>query len=131
MSGIVVYGAAGVGKSRIAREALSATDSQGCECRWAAGTSSARTIPLGAFTAWVPSGVTDTVQLLRGVIESLTAASSGATVVVCVDDVHLLDDLSTLVFTRSCSAAPRKSFSPFATVNRLPPVCKRYGRLAN
>ena len=97
VSGIVVYGAAGVGKSRIAREALSAAESQGCECRWAAGTSSARAIPLGAFTAWAPSGVTDTVQLLRGVIESLTAASSGATVVVCVDDVHLLDDLSIFV----------------------------------
>ena len=97
VSGIVVYGAAGVGKSRIAREALSAAESQGCECRWAAGTSSARAIPLGAFTAWAPSGVTDTVQLLRGVIESLTAATSGATVVVCVDDVHLLDDLSIFV----------------------------------
>jgi DNA-binding CsgD family transcriptional regulator len=96
-SGIVVYGAAGVGKSRIAREALSAAESQGCDCRWATGTSSARAVPLGAFTAWAPSGVTDTVQLLRGVIESLTAASSGASVVVCVDDVHLLDDLSVFV----------------------------------
>jgi DNA-binding CsgD family transcriptional regulator len=97
VSGIVVYGAAGVGKSRLARDALSATESRGCECRWAAGTSSARAIPLGAFTAWAPSGVTDTVQLLRGVIESLTAPSSGATVVVCVDDVHLLDELSIFV----------------------------------
>jgi DNA-binding CsgD family transcriptional regulator len=97
VSGIVVYGAAGVGKSRIARVALSAAESQGCECRWVVGTSSARAIPLGAFTAWAPSGVTDTVQLLRGVIESLTATSSGATVVVCVDDVHLLDDLSIFV----------------------------------
>ena len=33
---------------------------------------SARAIPLGAFTAWARSGITDTVQLLRGVIESLT-----------------------------------------------------------
>ena len=96
-SGIVICGAAGVGKSRIAREALSAAASQGCETRWAVGTSSARAIPLGAFTAWAPSGVTDTVQLVRGVIESLTAASPGATVVVGVDDVHLLDDLSTFV----------------------------------
>ena len=86
-----------MGKSRIAREALSAAASQGCETRWTVGTSSARAIPLGAFTAWAPSGVTDTVQLLRGVIESLTAASSGAKVVVGVDDVHLLDDLSTFV----------------------------------
>lgn len=96
-SGILICGAAGVGKSRIAREALSAAESQGCECRWAAGTASARTIPLGAFTAWAPSGVIDTVQLLRGVIESLTAAPSGVTVVLCVDDVHLLDDLSIFV----------------------------------
>ena len=97
VSGVLVCGAAGVGKSRIAREALTAAASQGCETRWTVGTSSARAIPLGAFTAWAPSGVTDTVQLLRGVIESLTAASSATTVVLAVDDVHLLDDLSTFV----------------------------------
>ena len=61
------------------------------------GTSSAREIPLGAFTAWAPSGVTDTFQLLRGVIESLTAAPPAADVVLGVDDVHLLDELSTFV----------------------------------
>jgi len=97
VSGIVVYGPAGVGKSRIAHEAVSAAESRGCEGRWAVGTSSAREIPLGAFSAWAPSDATDTVQLLRGVIESLTGSSSGATVVVCVDDVHLLDDLSIFV----------------------------------
>jgi DNA-binding CsgD family transcriptional regulator len=97
VSGILICGVAGVGKSRIAREALSAAASQGCETRWTVGTSSARAIPLGAFTAWAPSGVTDTVQLLRGVMESLTATSSGGKVVVGVDDVHLLDDLSTFV----------------------------------
>ena len=37
------------------------------------------------------------MALLRGVIESLTASSSSTTVVVAVDDVHLLDDLSTFV----------------------------------
>ena len=105
--GIVVDDAAGVGKSRIAREALAAAESQGFECRWTVGTSSARAIPLGPLTAWAPSGVTETTsrcprraagQLLRGVIESLTAASStDATVVLCVDDVHLLDDLSIFV----------------------------------
>jgi DNA-binding CsgD family transcriptional regulator len=97
VSGIVVRGAAGVGKSTIAREALSVAASRGGEVRWAVGTSSARTVPLGAFTAWAESGVIDTVQLLRGVIESLTAAPAGTTVVVGVDDVHLLDDLSIFV----------------------------------
>ena len=98
VSGIVVCGAAGVGKSRIAREALSAAASRGgSEVRWTVGTSSARAIPLGAFTAWARTGVTDTIQLVQGVIESLTAAPAGSTVVVGVDDVHLLDDLSTFV----------------------------------
>nr|WP_197515066.1 LuxR family transcriptional regulator [Mycobacterium sp. 1245805.9] len=97
VSGIVVCGAAGVGKSRIAREALAAAGSRGWDARIAVGTSAARAIPLGAFAAWAGSGATDTVQLLRGVIESLTSASPGAAVVVCVDDAHLLDELSTFV----------------------------------
>ena len=96
-SGIVVSGAAGVGKSRIAREALSAAALHGCEGRLAVGTSSARAIPLGAFTAWAQPGVTDTVELLRRAIESVSSAASGTPVVVAVDDVHLLDDLSTFV----------------------------------
>ncbi len=97
VSGIIVHGAAGVGKSRIAREALSRAESHGWQGRLAVGTSSARAIPLGVFSAWAASGATDTVQLLRGLIESLTSAAAGATLVVCVDDVHLLDDLSIFV----------------------------------
>jgi DNA-binding CsgD family transcriptional regulator len=96
-SGIVICGAAGVGKSRVAREALYSAASRGCVTHWAVGTSCARTLPLGAFTTWVPSDGADTIQLVRGVIESLTAAAPGTTVVVGVDDVHLLDDLSIFV----------------------------------
>lgn len=97
VSGIVVYGAAGFGKSRIVREALSAAESRGWKTRSAVGTASARAIPLGAFTAFAPIGVTEPVQLLRGVIESLTSAAPGHPVVISVDDVHLLDDLSIFV----------------------------------
>ena len=97
VSGMLVCGAAGVGKSRIARDALTAAALRGCETRWTVGTSSARDIPLGAFTAWAPSGVTDTFQLLRGVIEALTTAPPATDVVLVVDDVHLLDELSTFV----------------------------------
>lgn len=95
VSGIVVSGSAGVGKSRIVREALSDAEAQGFEIRWVVGATSASAVPLGAFTAWAQPGITDTVQLLRGVIESVSAAPSGTQVLVGVDDVHLLDDLST------------------------------------
>src|SRR5262249_36544708 len=96
-SGIVICGAAGVGKSRIAREALSSLASKGREIRWAVGTSSARGLPLGAFASWAPSAATEPLQLVRGIIDSLTSASPGTTVVAGVDDAHLLDDLSTFV----------------------------------
>ncbi len=104
---MVICGASGVGKSRIAYEALSAAASRGCETHWAAGSSAARTLPLGAFNAWAQSGGTDIVQLVRGVIESLTAAAPGATVV-GVDDVHLLDDLSTFVVHQIVQRAAAK-----------------------
>lgn len=97
LSGVLISGAEGVGKSRIAREALSAAASRGFQTRWTAGASSAREVPLGAFSAWAPSDTTDTLQLLRGVIEALTESSTAAEVVLGVDDVHLLDDLSTFV----------------------------------
>lgn len=97
VSGVLICGPEGAGKSRIAREALSAAASHGYETRWTGGAASARAIPLGAFTAWAPSDVADTFALLRGVIESLTATSDSAPVVLGVDDVYLLDDLSTFV----------------------------------
>jgi DNA-binding CsgD family transcriptional regulator len=96
-SGIVVCGAAGVGKSRIAREALSTAARRGCDVRWVVGTSSARALPLGAFAACAPSAVTDQLELVRSVIDAVTASSPGAVVALGVDDVHLLDDLSTFV----------------------------------
>src|ERR1700737_1725012 len=96
-SGIIVCGAAGVGKSRIAREALSLAAAKGCEDRWVVGTSSARALPLGALASWAGAEGSDSFHLVRAVIESLTSASSGSPVVVGVDDVNLLDDLSTFV----------------------------------
>jgi predicted ATPase len=39
----------------------------------------------------------DNLQLVRGVIDSLTAAPRGTAVIVGIDDVHLLDDLSAFV----------------------------------
>ena len=93
-SGIVVYGPAGVGKSRIAREALSSAASRGCEVRWIVGTSSARAIPLGALSSWIRPAVNDSLELIRDAIASLTSSSPGKTVVLGVDDVALLDDIS-------------------------------------
>lgn len=96
-SGIVICGVSGVGKSRIAREALDAAASRGGDVRWVVGTSSARGLPLGALASWAGLAGSDSLQLVRGVIEALTDAAPGTPVVVGVDDAHLLDDLSIFV----------------------------------
>ena len=94
--GVMLRGAAGVGKSRIAQDALTRAGEAGYVTRWAVATSSARGLPLGAFANWVAADV-DNLQLVRSVVDALTSTSTGATVVVGVDDVHLLDDLSAFV----------------------------------
>ncbi|WP_253861565.1 AAA family ATPase [Mycobacterium asiaticum] len=95
--GIIVCGAPGVGKSRIVREALSTAARGGCVTRWAVASASARSIPLGAFAAWVSlpePGGSQLVHLVRDAIQSLSA---GQAVVIGVDDAHLLDELSAFV----------------------------------
>lgn len=95
--GILVCGPQGVGKSRLARQALADAAARGYETRWSTATLSGLTVPMGALATWAPPGVTDTVTLVRGVIDALTQTRAGRGVVVGVDDAHLLDDLSTFV----------------------------------
>lgn len=97
LSGIVIYGSAGVGKSRIAREALAVAGADGCETRWTVGTSAAQGLPLGTFARWVGTSDADSVALVGRVIDGLTVTSDGRPVLVCVDDAHLLDGLSGFV----------------------------------
>ncbi len=122
VSGVVVSGAAGVGKSRVVREALSAAESRGCETRWAVAASAARAVPLGAFTAWATPGVTDTLQLLRGVTEALTAAPAGVIVVLAVDDVQLLDDLSIFVLHQIVQRGAAKVLLTIRDGDPIPPA---------
>ena len=96
-SGIVICGAAGVGKSRIAREALSAAASQGCETRWAVGTSSARDDSAGRFHGVGAVGCHRHRSVAARGDRVADCGALGRHGGVGVDDVHLLDDLSTFV----------------------------------
>jgi predicted ATPase len=95
-SGAVISGPAGVGKSRLALELLSATEQRGAATEWVQATRTAATIPLGAFAELVPEGARsdDRLQLLRGSVEALREHAAGRPLVVGVDDAHLLDAAS-------------------------------------
>lgn len=92
LSGIVVSGVAGIGKSRVVREALA-----GANPHWIVGTTAARGLPLGAFAAWADHLDGDRLQLVRGVIDAITATPTGGPAFLVVDDAQLLDDLSAFV----------------------------------
>lgn len=97
-AGIVIHGAAGVGKSRIAHEAVVAMASAGRETRWVVGTSVAGALPLGAFARWVGTADADTGALVGRVIDAMTVGSTpDRPAVIGVDDAHHLDDLSAFV----------------------------------
>jgi len=95
--GVVIAGGAGVGKTRLAAEALRIAQTNGCITHSAVGTSAAQSIPLGAFAQWIDGARGHSLNLVRTVIASLTAGPAGKPVVIAVDDANLLDDLSAFV----------------------------------
>ncbi len=94
--GIVVAGEAGVGKTRLARDAIGAAPG-GRAVRRVAGTTTGRTVALGAFARWSGAGDTNQASLVREVLTALTADVGGHPLLLFVDDAHLLDDLSAMV----------------------------------
>jgi hypothetical protein len=94
---VVVAGAAGVGKTRLARAAADAAARAGWAVRRVAGTATGRAVTLGAFARWADDTDTSSLALARKVFAGLTGGSDGAPLLVLVDDAHLLDDLSALI----------------------------------
>ncbi len=95
--GVALAGKAGVGKSRLAREAVAAAAAAGWTVRDIAATATSRSVALGAFWQWTDGTETAPFALVRKVIETLTDDPQPDRLVVLVDDAHLLDELSALV----------------------------------
>ena len=93
---MVLVADAGVGKSRLAREAQDAAKRDGAFVDWVQATRSASVVPLAAVAELVPDEVRsdDIVALMRRCGEELRARAEGRSVVIGIDDAQLLDPVS-------------------------------------
>ncbi|MGH3735312.1 MAG: AAA family ATPase [Micromonosporaceae bacterium] len=101
--GVVLVGASGVGKTRLAKEALSYAARTAVHGRaapepvWIVATPGNRDLPLGAFAHLAPAepaADADRLALIRATAATLLGRSGGNRLVIGVDDAHLLDQTS-------------------------------------
>jgi DNA-binding CsgD family transcriptional regulator len=113
--GVVLAGASGVGKTRLAREVVAAASVDGARSQWVTGTRSAATVALGAFAHLVPGealamseGQDRRAVILDAIVRAIGQHAEQGPAVVGVDDAHLLDDASaTLVHLLATASATR------------------------
>jgi DNA-binding CsgD family transcriptional regulator len=112
---VILAGASGVGKTRLAREVLAASATGGAPPQWVAATRSAATVALGAFAHLVPGeslaigeGQDRRAVIFDAIVRAIEHHSAQGRPVVGVDDAHLLDDASaTLVHLLVTAGAAR------------------------
>ncbi len=93
---VVIFGASGVGKSRLAAEVCDRVRDDFL-IEWCAATSSSTSIPFGPVTRLLAPGVGDgrLVEIFRRSIDAIAARAQPT--LVAVDDAHLLDDASAVL----------------------------------
>ena len=95
--GVVLAGGPGVGKTRLAREAVLRAAEAGRDTDWVVATRSAADVPFGALwhlLAGAPRSGASPLELLRQTAARLAARAAGHAIVLGVDDADLLDDWS-------------------------------------
>lgn len=95
--GVLIAGKAGVGKTRLGREAASAMAGRGWAVRRIAGTPAASSILFAPFMRWSDEPAASRSAQMAGIVAALTRDAGEAPLLVVADDVQWLDEMSALV----------------------------------
>ena len=97
--GVVLHGAAGAGKTRLAEELVTLAETAGFVGRFVRGRHSVEGLPLGPFAALLPVDIerTQGVSLLLAARTAIQRLGGERPLVLGVDDAHLLDPASASV----------------------------------
>lgn len=120
---VVIAGAAGVGRTRLLREAQRMEEEREHTVLRAAGSNATGVVPLGALAHILPArteGGTDSLALLQRAAQAIAGDPSGPPPVLCVDDVHLLDPLSVTLLHQLATAGAVTLILSVRTAYSLP-----------
>ena len=98
--GIVIGGGAGVGKTRLAEEALAAVEAGGATIVRLVATRAAATIPFGAAAPLLGAPGSELADASVSAQRAAATLSATAPLVVGIDDAHLLDDATAALLQR-------------------------------
>src|SRR6185436_3308623 len=110
------------GKTRLLRTVLARTAASGLACEWVSATAAVASIPFGAVAHLMPAGLAsqrDPVSLFAAVEQELAVRRGGRTMVIGIDDAHLLDEASAGLLHQ---LAMRGAIKALATVRAGEPV---------
>jgi DNA-binding CsgD family transcriptional regulator len=102
--GVIISGAPGVGKTRLANYTVTGLSGADTVVLRAAASGSASGLPLAALAHWLPVGGGPMDGPVERALRGLAEAAAGRRLVLLVDDAHLLDDVSAVVLHQAVLA---------------------------
>ncbi|MEU4172126.1 LuxR C-terminal-related transcriptional regulator [Streptomyces sp. NPDC026665] len=98
--GVIIFGPAGAGKTRLALDSHERAPGRGFHSLFVSATHASSEIPLGAFAPWISpdgNGLTEAHSVLAMAAASLKRVAGNRRLLLCIDDVQFLDSASILL----------------------------------